>query len=167
MNVSRNLKVNAESARVLMLNLRDILADDETAKSDAIEGETSLMEAIDVAVARLGELDCHKDALKAHIDALKSRLARFENQGEMIRAALASAIGMSGLRKIERPSATLSLRAVAASVRVIEEADIPSAFWKPQAPKLDKSSLLKALKEGPVAGAELSNGGETIAIRWM
>jgi hypothetical protein len=50
---------------------------------------------------------------------------------------------------------------------ILNEADIPSKFWKAQDPKLDRKAVLDALKaKEAVAGAELSNGGETIQIRW-
>ncbi|MGE0857439.1 MAG: siphovirus Gp157 family protein [Hyphomicrobiaceae bacterium] len=43
---------------------------------------------------------------------------------------------------------------------------IPSEFWKPQPPRLDKKVVLDALKAGAVVpGAELSNGGETLSMR--
>lgn len=165
MTVIRDLHVESEAARSLLLNLRDILSDDEDASADAIEGETNLLEAIDGALARLLDLEDHAEAIKARIDDLKARKARFDQQSEMIRAALSTAIGMAGLKKVERPEATLSLRAVAPSVVVIEEADIPSEFFEPQPPKLDKRALLAALKEKrQVPGAELSNGGESLSV---
>ena len=45
--------------------------------------------------------------------------------------------------------------------RQVWEAD----FWVRQDPKLDKRALLAALRDGPVAGAALSNGGSTVSIR--
>jgi hypothetical protein len=62
---------------------------------------------------------------------------------------------------------TLSLRAVAVSVIVIDETEIPTKFWKASAPKLDKRAVLEALKaKETVPGASLSNGGQTLALTW-
>lgn len=167
MNITRELKIETEAARALLLNLRTVVSDDdEDLIHDAIEGETDLMETIDAAIMRLQDIETHGAAIKAQMAALKERADRFKNQGEMIRAAIASALGMTGLKKVERALATLSLRAVPPSVVVVEEADIPSDYFEPQPPKLDKRALLDALKSGEkVPGAELSNGGETLSIR--
>lgn len=165
-SVVNSLRLEGEAARVLLLNLRDILADDAEATADAVEGETNLMEAIDAALGRIAELETHAKAIKDHVEALRARSVRFEHQSDLIRAALVSAVSMAGLRKIERPTATISLRAIAPSLRITQEADIPSDYWVSQAPKLDKRAVVDALKTGIVVpGAELSNGGETISIR--
>lgn len=165
-SVINSLGIQGEAARVLMFNLRDILADDDEAKSDAIEGQTDLMETIDAALARLAELETNVAAIKNHVDALRARSVRFEKQSDLIRAALVVAVDMAGMRKIERPTATISLRKVAPSLRVTMEADIPSEYWVAPAPQLDKKALIDAIKSGTVVpGAELSNGGQTISIR--
>lgn len=167
MNVTRELKLESEAARALLHNLRSVLSeDDEDLIHDTVEGETDLMETIDAALMRLQELDAMGAAIKAQTSALKERGDRFKNQAELIRAALSSALGMAQLRKVERALATVSLRAVPPSLVVTEEADIPSQYFEPQPPKLDKKAVLDALKSGEkVPGAELSNGGETISIR--
>lgn len=165
MSISRRLDIEAEAAKALLANLADVTAEDEVLAADMIEGETGFMEAVDAALSRLQELDAHQDAIKAQQDALKARKDRFANQADMIRAALASAMGMADLKKIERPTGTISLRAVPPSAVIVNEADIPSEYWVRQDPKLDKRALLSALKDGPVSGATLSNGGATISVR--
>lgn len=165
MSIARRLDIEAEAAKALLANLRDVLAGDDDLAADMIEGETGLMEAADAALARIQELAAFEDAIKAQIDDLKARKDRFANQADMIRAALASAMGMADLKKLERPAGTISLRAVPPSAVVLNEAEIPADFWVRQDPKLDKRALLAALKDGPVAGATLSNGGVTISVR--
>ena len=161
-----SLQAEAEAARTLLLNLRDVIGDDDATAQDMIEGETSLMEAIDAALDRLNEIDAFTEAITAMRKKLGERSERLENQAERIRTSLSLALSMSGLRKVERPIGTLSLRAVAPAATITNEADIPSQFWKAQPPKLDKKAILDALKDGvTIAGAELSNGGETISIR--
>jgi hypothetical protein len=159
------LRIEAEAARTLMLNVKDVIGDDEGAIADAIEGETSLREAIADVLERIADLETHEEAIAMRLNALKERKSRFSAQAGRMRTALAVAMATAGLRKLELPEATVSLRAAPPSVVMTEEADIPSTFWKPQPPKLDKTALLMALKSGPVPGASLSNGGETISIR--
>ena len=60
----------------------------------------------------------------------------------------------------------ISLRSTNPPLVVIEEKQIPEAFWKPQPAKLDRQGLLSALKDGlDVPGVALGNGGVTIAVR--
>jgi len=164
--IARDLNQEAEAARALVLNLRSIIADDEQATHDAIEGETGLLDAIAGAVNRLNEIDALRAGLSEYIAKLKQRSSRLDNQSALIRTALASAIEATGLKRIDLASATLTVKALPPFVTVISEADIPSAFWKPQDPTLDRRAILAALKDKQdVPGALLSNGGTTVQIR--
>ena len=165
-DVSRQLLIQGEAAKALLANIRDVIGDDDEMALTAVEGETSLIETIKQAVDRLHELEAHAEAIGSQIKALGERKSRFEAQRERIKAAVAVAMGQAELRKLELPSATLSIRAVAAKAEIADEALIPSKFWKPQDPKLDRKAVLDALKaKEDVPGAVLSNGGETLAIK--
>ena len=50
--------------------------------------------------------------------------------------------------KIMEPDFTVSLRAAAPSIVITNEPDIPEPFWLPQPAKLDRRSILEALKSG-------------------
>lgn len=166
MSVARELTQEAEAARSLLLNIRDVIGDDEDAAADAIEGETNFKEACAAAVERLAELDAHDAALQAHIEKMRARRARLEGQADCIRAALSAAMAQAGIKKLELPTATLSRRPVSPGLVVTDEAEIPAEFWKRGDPKLDRKGLLEAIKSGRIIqGATLSNGGETISIR--
>lgn len=164
-DIRRTLKEESEAARSLLLNLRDILADDDEAKADTIEGETNLIEAIGSAVARLNEIEVLSESIKEYAGSLAKRKARLEDQADHIRAAILAAMSIAEIRKLELPIATLSVASTPPKALPIIEAEIPSQFWKRQDPKLDLRALLAALKEGPVPGAELSNGGESLKIK--
>lgn len=166
-DLRRTLEQESEAARSLLLNIRSVIADDEEATVDAIEGETNLLEAIGVAVDRIGELEALAEATKGRMDALKTRRDRFDRQAENIRTALLAALGAVDLKKVELPQATVSCRPVPPKANVFAEADIPPEFWKPQSPKLDLKAITDALKaKAAVPGASLTNGGETISIRF-
>lgn len=164
-DLASGLTIEAEAARVLVLNVRDVIGDDEGAISDAIEGETNFFEAVSRVYDRIAETEMLAEAIAERRKALGERQERLSSTGDRLRTALAVAMATAGVRKLELAEATLSLRNVAPSALPTCEADIPSQFWKPQPPKLDKAALLKALKEGPVSGATLSNGGETLSVR--
>lgn len=165
-DIAHELHEQSLAANVLLANIRDVIGDDEEMALVVIEGETDLKEAIAAAVDRISDLNAHMEALASQIKALGERKSRFEVQGERLRAAIHVAMGQAGLRKLELPQATLSVRAVAPKAEIIDEALIPSKFWKPQDPKLDKKAVLDALKaKEAIPGATLSNGGETLAIK--
>lgn len=153
------------SAKSLLASLAGLIGDDAEVRETAVEGETQLIEVLQSAVARDLELDSMIDAAKATAKRLSERISRFEKQRETLRAAMVLALETTGKKRLETPIGTLALMATQAALVVTEEADIPSEYWKPQPPKLDKAALKKALKDKrEVAGARLSNGGMTVQI---
>lgn len=166
MSSVRELQIQGEAAKVLLANIRDVVGDDDEMISTAVEGETSLLEAISGGVDRIEELKAHREAIETRIKDLQVRRDRFEDQEARIKAAIHVAMGQAELRKIELPQATISLRAVPPKAEITDEAAIPSKFWKPQDPKLDKKAVLDALKaKEDVPGAVLSNGSQSLEIR--
>lgn len=156
-----------EAAKILLAQIADIIGDDEEAKADVVEGQTNLVEAIDLAVQQLVDDMAAIKGLNDYIEKLTARKERLQDRVAHFRTALASAMEQAGRKKIDHPAVTLSLRAVASSATVTDEAAIPSKFWKPSDPKLDKKAVLAALKaKEDVPGATLSNGGQTLALTW-
>ena len=61
-------------------------------------------------------------------------------------------------QKVAAPDFTVSIRPGSPALVVVDENAIPSPYWVPREPRLDRLGLLNDLKTGlPVAGAELSN----------
>ncbi len=152
----------------LIANYADIIGDDEDAKNDLIAGETSFNEAINAAAARVLTIDSMVEGLKEHKRKTDARLKRLQDQAEMIRAAIGSAVEQVEIvGKIETPVATISQTKVPPKAIIVDEAAIPSDYWIRQDPKLDRKLLLKDLKKegAKIPGATLSNGGKTISIR--
>jgi hypothetical protein len=72
----------------------------------------------------------------------------------------------SNLKKITSPDFTLTIRPGSPALVVLEEAAIPSEFWKPQAPRLDRQILLAELKKGAmITGVALSNPEPVLSVR--
>lgn len=172
MSTIHRLTIEAEAARSLLANMRAVLEGDEQATQDTIEGETNLLEALAVAGERVLECQAFAAALKERISEMQSRKDRYERQAEMLRAAILSAMGTAEMKKCEREHVTITRKAVAPSVDVIEAADIPTQFYVPQPPpppKLDKAGLLRALKDlrdgETIPGARLATGRETVQIK--
>lgn len=167
-DIKRSLEIESEIARSLLVNIHTVIADDEDLALNTIEGETSLIETIKLAVERIADIEAFREATKARRDALKAREDRLAKQQELLRTALVAAMGAVEMKKLELPAATLTIKAVPPKATIVSEVDIPSNFWKPQDPKLDLKAITDALKaKETVPGATLSNGGETIQIRYV
>lgn len=168
-SLTMEMGIQAQAARLLIDSLkRSYVIDEEDDPDlirDTIEGETNLMETIQACLDRLDELDTHDKALKEQIEARQQRRRRFSHQIELLRLSIQEAMDIAQQERIEFPNATVTVRNSPPSVQVLDESEIPSQFWKKQDPLLDKRELLKALKDGPVAGATLSNPRKTIMIK--
>jgi hypothetical protein len=166
---TERLRRETEAARALLADLYPILENDDAMRRDVVEGETNMHDAIRQAIARIVEIRALVEGINATLRILGERGNRLEDQEERIRAAMLTAMEVAGLPKLETPLGTVSRRAVPPSVLVTDEAVIPAAYWNPQPPKLARATLLaalKALRPGEhIPGAELSNGGATIALK--
>jgi LPS O-antigen subunit length determinant protein (WzzB/FepE family) len=155
-----------EAAKVLRAQISDLADGEEDFIRDTLEGEVDFEGIVASLLASIGEDEAHEAGLKAYIDEMKARKDRFGKRADTKRALIANALEIAGRKKIETPVATVSLTAVKPKAIVTEEGDIPSDYWKPQAPKLDLTALSAALREGAeVPGATLSNGGFTVTVR--
>lgn len=131
-----------------------------------IEGETRYFEAIDKVLDLRAETQMLIEGIGERIAVLTARKQAFERRDESIRAALLHSMEATGLQKVQRPLATLSLASKPVTAIVTDEAAIPKDYKTPQPDKLDKRALLAALKDGvEIPGAALSNGGTTLSIR--
>lgn len=128
--------------------------DDPRLLADTIEGETDVFEIIDrLAEAALAD--------KALVTAGKERLQRIEARAERARSTIFRMMEALGLTKCERPLVTVTIAAGAKSAHIVDQSLIPEGFWRRA---IDKIELLRALKNGPVPGAELSNGAAALRL---
>lgn len=167
LSVIDGLRVETQAARTLIEQMRDLVGDDDDMIATAIEGETDLIEAIASAFARLGELKALGSGIDNMVCALKARADRFDRQQELIRDAIRLAMETAELKRVELSMGTISMKAMPPKAIVLDEPSIPSRFWKAQDPKLDRKAVLDALKaKEAVPGAQLSNGGSTIQVKF-
>ena len=139
---------------------------DDASLRDTLEGISDLPEVVATILrSHLDDLSL-ATALRSRLTDMQERLSRIADRAEKKRALVASVMERADLRKITDPEFTASLRSTPPPLVVTAESDIPSTYWKPQAPKLDRAALLAVLKAGQsVPGATLGNGGVTIAVR--
>ena len=166
-SVAHALHTEIEAARVLLANMRDILGDDAEARAGTVEGETQLHETIAGGLARVAEIEALEAAIGVLMSNLKTRASRLAEQKEGLRTALTVALEIAELPRLETPIGTIALKRVPPALEIVDEALIPSRFFKAQEPKLDKKALGAALKaKEVVSGAQLDNGSVSCQITY-
>ncbi len=133
---------------------------------DTLEGITDLHEMI-AAVIRSALVDEALHAgLRLRLDDMRERLVRYELRADKKRQLALEAMSAVGLAKLEQPDFTASTRRGCPALIVISEDTIPSDYWVPQPPKLDRQKLLTDLKHGAgIAGVQLSNQKPILSVR--
>jgi len=166
-NVENELHLQKQAAKVLLANFNDLSSEDAEVTTHMIEGETDLLEVIEKVVEEIDLETTHVEALSLQIDRIKRRSDRKKDKIERLKTAISSALELANLKSYETPLAKISIKKVAPKLMVSDEALIPTNYWKPQDPKLDRKQLTADLKDGQtVEGATLSNGGQTIQFKW-
>lgn len=151
--------------------LRDLRYSSEAADvSDLSEGLTQAddfkelcLELAEEAVER----EAMAEAIETRIKDLQSRKLRVTQSADTLRNIVLQGMDIRGERTIASPALTLSVANRAPDVKVTDEALIPSRFFIPQPPKLDKKALREAiLTDGEVVeGASVGNGSVSLTIR--
>ncbi|AXF54593.1 siphovirus Gp157 family protein [Salicibibacter kimchii] len=95
------------------------------------------------------------EKIKTEEKRLADRRKAMENKVDKLKRNLEENMTKLGKRKITTPLFTAWIQPNTPSVRVLDEKLIPKEFWKEQDPKLDKTSLGKALKKSDTPGAEI------------
>lgn len=161
--VKDKLRREADAARGLM---QELAGYDEETQQDTVEGETGFLEAIDAALAEMDECESIVAGCSAQIETYAARRDKFKARQDRLRGMIEQAMLIADMPSIRMPVATLTVRDVKPAPLVSDEAAIPSRFWKPQAPKLDKTAINQAVKDGEtVPGVTMTNGGTSLQIR--
>jgi hypothetical protein len=165
-DIDHLLHKTIKAVDVLKEHLREVADDDLDVIRDTIEGETDLRGLIGIAVEQNVSDAGLVNGIASAIEKLEARKDRIEKRIAMRRVAILTAMQSGELKALETPAGTVTRKPVPPAALIVDEAAIPSDFWKAQDPKLDKKAVSDALKAGKVVpGAMMGNGGETIAIR--
>lgn len=139
---------------------------DEQTLADTLEGLTDLNEAIAAVVRSALVEEAYAEGLKSHISRLQERLQRLIHRAEVRRQVARDAMVEADLRTLRAPDFTLSVRPGGPGLVVTDEQAIPSTYWQPREPRLDRLGLLRDLKQGAtVEGASLSNSAPVLSVR--
>ena len=163
--------MNLEFAAIIYRTIRDrIRADDpqidEQTLSDTVEGLTDLHEIVTAIIRAALSDEALVTGLKSRIAEMEERLGRLQDRASKRRQIAKDVMVELDLKKITAPDFTVSIRPGMPSLLVLDEAAVPSIYWQPSAPRLNRQGLLSELKEGAdIKGVALSNPEPVLSVR--
>jgi Siphovirus Gp157 len=139
---------------------------DEQTLADTLEGLTDLHEIL-TAVIRAALTDqALANGLEGRISEMQARLERLLDRAAKRRQIAKEVMVELDLKKLSAPDFTASIRPGIPALMVIDEAAVPSIYWEPREPRLNRQELANDLKQGAeIAGVSLSNPGPVLSVR--
>jgi hypothetical protein len=163
--------MNLEFAAITYRAIRDrIRADDpqidEQTLADTVEGLTDLHEIVTAIIRSALTGEALAAGLKGRIADMQERLDRLQDRASKRRQIAKDVMVELDLKKITAPDFTVSIRPGMPSLLVLDETAVPSIYWQPSAPRLNRQGLLSELKEGAdIKGVALSNPEPVLSVR--
>ena len=104
--------------------------------------------------------------LKSRIAEMQERLERLQERATKRRQVVQDTMVELDLKKLTAPDFSASIRPGMPALLVIDEAAVPSIYWEPREPRLDRQGLLAELKQGAeITGVTLSNPEPVLSVR--
>ncbi|MGC2747419.1 MAG: siphovirus Gp157 family protein, partial [Pseudolabrys sp.] len=104
--------------------------------------------------------------LKSRVAEMENRLTRMHDRAVKRRQIVKEVMVELEIKKIIAPDFTISIRPGMSALLVLDEAVVPSIYWQPSAPRLDRQGLLSELRGGAeIEGVALSNPEPVLSVR--
>jgi Siphovirus Gp157 len=166
-----SFSMNLEFAAIIYRTIRDrIRADDpqidEQTLSDTVEGLTDLHEIVSAIIRAALADEALATGLKGRIAEMQERLDHLQDRATKRRQIAKDVMVELDLKKITAPDFTVSIRPGMPALLVLDEAAVPSIYWEPREPRLNRQELLNELREGAeIEGVALSNPEPVLSVR--
>ena len=139
---------------------------DEQTLADTVEGLTDLHEIVAAIVRAALADEALATGLKGRIAEMQDRLDRLQDCAAKRRHIAKDVMVELDLKKITAPDFTVSVRPGMPSLLVLDEAAVPSIYWEPREPRLNRQGLANDLKQGAeISGVALSNPEPVLSVR--
>jgi Siphovirus Gp157 len=163
--------MNLDFAAITYRTIRDrIKAEDphidEQTLADTVEGLTDVHEIIAAIVRAAMADEALATGLKGRIAEMQSRLERLQDCAAKRRQIAKDVMVELDIKKITASDFTVSIRPGTPALLVLDEAAVPSIYWEPREPRLNRQELLNGLKDGAeIEGVALSNPEPVLSVR--
>ena len=139
---------------------------DEQTLTDTVEGLTDVHEILAAIVRAALADEALATGLKSRITEMQERLERLQERAAKRRQIVKDTMVELDLKKLTAPDFSASIRPGMPALLVIDEAAVPSIYWEPREPRLDRQGLLAELKQGAeITGVTLSNPEPVLSVR--
>ena len=139
---------------------------DEQTLADTVEGLTDLHEIVTAIIRSALADEALATGLKSRMADMQERLDRLQDRASKRRQIVKNVMIELDLKKVTAPDFTVSIRPGMPSLLVLDESAVPSIYWQPVAPRLNRQELLSELKEGAdIKGVTLSNTEPVLSVR--
>jgi hypothetical protein len=139
---------------------------DEQTLADTVEGLTDLHEIVAAIVRAALADEALATGLKGRIAEMQDRLERLQDCAAKRRQIAKDVMIELDVKKIAAPDFTVSVRPGMPSLLVLDEAAVPSIYWEPREPRLNRQGLVNDLKQGAeITGVALSNPEPVLSVR--
>jgi hypothetical protein len=139
---------------------------DEQTLADTVEGLTDLHEILTAIIRAALTDEALAVGLKGRIAEMEERLGRLQDRSTKRRQIAKDVMVELDLKKLTAPDFTASVRPGTPALMVIDEAAVPSIYWEPRDPRLNRQGLVADLKQGAeITGVTLSNPESVLSVR--
>ena len=139
---------------------------DEQTLADTVEGLTDVHEILAAVIRAALADEALATGLKGRIAEMEDRLGRLRDRAAKRRQIAKDTMVELDLKKIAAPDFTASIRPGMPALMVIDEAAVPSIYWEPRDPRLNRQGLLADLKQGTeITGVALANPEPVLSVR--
>jgi hypothetical protein len=131
-----------------------------------VEGLTDLHEIVAAIIRSALADEALATGLKSRVAEMEDRLTRLQDRASKRRQIAKDVMVEVDLKKITAPDFTVSIRPGTPALLVLDEAAVPSIYWEPRDPRLDRQGLLSDLRDGAdIKGVALSNPEPVLSVR--
>src|ERR1017187_5229746 len=139
---------------------------DEQTLADTVEGLTDLHELVQAVIRAALADEALARGLRCRISDMQGRLDRLEDRAAKRRQIAKDVMVELDLKKLNAPDFTASIREGIPALMVLNEDAVPSIYWQPSEPRLNRQELAYKLKQGAeIAGVALSNPEPVLSVR--
>jgi hypothetical protein len=139
---------------------------DEQTLADTVEGLTDLHDILSAVIRAAVADQALATGLEGRIGEMLARRDRLQDRAAKRRQIAKDVMVELGLKKLSAPDFTASIRPGTPALMVIDEAAVPSIYWEPREPRLNRQGLAADLRQGAeIAGVALSNPEPVLSVR--
>jgi len=157
--------IKFEEIREMADNIRLYTEDDQDTFLDTLDGETDAMDILGKLVQERVEASIYEGAAKDLAATYTIRAKRLSARQDAISQTIGQLLDAMGEKKIMHPYATISRTKPRWSVRITDEADVPTQLMKVTT-KPDLAAIKKQMEQGEIVpGCDINPGNPSITVR--